>query len=255
MKYLRVNKNNYSQPEIHTKQAYGRRVTNIDTISKQKNILITGAHHSGKSRMIHRLFDDCEGIWLRQVQPYKYSNNKASLQQDKPMLKKGGSLEDWQFPEPVMLNGITPLSKWTEHQGVKEWYESKGEGEYKKVPAWKRVELIPDYLKDTRAILFIDDAHKLTGRKLMIAKSCMKSGYRVIVASSDENRLSPSIRKLFLDTKPQIIRLNSDVAYDATHLVVWAFVAIMMATGMTELAMILGLFETLKGGRRGSKQD
>jgi len=256
MKYLRINKNNYSQPEVHTKSGYGRRVTEINTLSKQKNILITGAHHSGKSRMIHRLYDDCESIWRNQVQPYKWSGNKANLLHDKPMIKRGKSLDDWEFPEPVMLNGITPLSKWVEHEGVKDWYESKHcDQEYKKVPAWKKVELIPDYLADTRAILFIDDAHKLTGRKLQISKMCMDSAYRIVVATSDENKMSPNIRRQFLETKPKIIRLNSEVAYDATHMLIWTLVGILMLAGMTEMAAILGVLETLKGGRRGSKQD
>jgi hypothetical protein len=64
------------------------------------------------------------------------------------MLNQGETLEGWQFPEPVFLSGITPLSKWTEHAGVKAWYEAREEGnDYKKIPAWKRVELLPEYLR------------------------------------------------------------------------------------------------------------
>lgn len=256
MKRLRVNKNNRGQPEIRTKTGYMGDVTNTETISKKRNILITGAHHSGKSKAINKLFDEAERIWFYQVAPYQHSNvAKESRGQDKPVLQRGQTLDDWVFPEPVMLNGITPLSKWTEHDGVKQWYENKGEGEYKKIPAWKRVELIPEYLKETRAVLFVDDAHRLTGRKLQIAKACMESGFRIVVCSSDENRLSPSIRRLFLDSKPQILRLNTDVAYDATHLFIWSFVMIFMVTGMTELAGVLGFMQVMSGGRRGSKQD
>ncbi len=254
MKSLRINKNNRGQPEVRTRGGYGSRVTDTQVISKQKNILITGAHHSGKSGAINRLHDNAEIIWQCQVKPYKFT--KAKVLKDKPVLKKGESLDDWVFPEPVMLNGITPLSKWTEHEGVKEWYESKhSENEYKKVPAWKRVELIPEYLKDTRAILFIDDAHKLTGRKLQVTKDCLHSSFRAVIAASDENKLSPSIRKLFLDSKPQFIRLNTDVAYDATHVLVWMFIITLMGLGLTEMAAVLGLLQTMKGGRRGSKQD
>ena len=254
MKRLRVNKQNRGQPELRTKTGYRGDVTATETISKKKNVLITGAHHSGKTKAIMKLYEEAEIIWTNQLRPYKFSN--AKVNQDKPMLKQGESLNDWVFPEPVMLNGIAPLSKWTEHQGVKAWYESKyPDDEYKKVPAWRRVELIPEYLRDTRAILFVDDAHKLTGRKLQVAKLCLQDAFKIVVATSDENKLSPSVRSLFLETNPQIIRLNTDVAYDATHIVIWAIVAFLMVTGMTELAAMLGLFEALKGGRRGSKQD
>jgi hypothetical protein len=256
MKRLRINKNNRGQPEIRTKTGYMGDVTDIETISKKRNILITGAHHCGKSKAINKLYDSAELIWFYQLAPYQHSNvTKEKRGLDKPVLEKGQTLEGWEFPEPVMINGITPLSKWVEHEGVKAWYELQGHGEYKKVPAWKRVEILPDYLKDTRAVLFVDDAHKLTGRKLQIAKECIESAFKVVMCSSDENRLSPSIRKMFLDTKPQLLRLNSDVAYDATHLLIWTFVLIFMLTGMTELAGVLGFMQMMKGGRRGSRQD
>jgi hypothetical protein len=77
----------------------------------------------------------------------------------------------------------------------------------------------------------------------------------VVIATSDENRISPSIRKQFLETKPQIIRLTSDVAYDATHVLTWFFVLIAMLAGAPEFAMAIGAFEIMKGGRRASKQD
>jgi len=254
MKYLTVKSG--GQPEMRTKTGYGGEITSNKNILKTCNVLITGAHHSGKSTTINRLYDDAETIWFNQLKPYKHSNNYANLAHDKPMLKAGETLEDWQFPESVFLSGITPLSKWTEHDGVKAWYEAKEEGnDYKKIPAWKRVELIPEYLKQTRAVLFIDDAHRLTGRKLQIVKDCITAAFRVIISASDENRLSPSIRRQFLESEPQIVRLNSDVAYDATHLLVWFIVCICLITGMTEFAAILGLFETMKGGRKASRQD
>jgi hypothetical protein len=253
MKFLTVKSG--GQPEMRTKTSYGGDVTSTKTIRKTSNILITGAHHSGKSTTLTRLYDDAETIWYNQVKPYKHSKNRAALTNDKPMLNQGETLDDWQFPEPVFLSGITPLSKWTEHAGMKAWYESKNDEEYKKTPAWKRVELLPQYLKETRAVLFIDDAHRLTGRKLQIVKDCIAAAFRVILSTSDENRLSPSIRRQFLESEPQIVRLNSDVAYDATHLLVWFIVCVCFLTGQTELGGILAMLETMKGGRKASRQD
>lgn len=252
MKFLTVTAN--GQPEIRTKAHYGGEVTKSEYIRKTKNVLITGAHHSGKSTMINRLYDEAETIWFNQVKPYSHTRN-TKLSNDKPILSPDETLESWQFPEPVFISGITPLSKWTEHAGVKAWFEAKGEEEYKKIPAWKRVELLPQYLKETRAILLVDDAHKLTGRKLQIVKECIAAAFRVILSASDENKLAPNIRRQFLESEPQIIRLNSEVAYDATHLLVWFIVMVCFLTGQTEIGAMLGLLETMKGGRRASRQD
>ena len=254
MKYLTVKSG--GQPEMRTKSHYGGDITDSKVIRKTCNLLITGAHHSGKSSVINRLYQDAEAIWSKQLKPYKHTNNHALLSHNKPVLKQGESLDDWVFPEPVFLSGITPLSKWTDHQAMKIWYEAKEEGnEYKKIPAWQRVELLPEYLSDTRAVLFVDDAHRLTGRKLQIVKSCIDSAFRVVLATSDENRLSPSIRYQFLESEPQIVRLNSDVAYDATHLLIWAMIAILALVGAPELAALLTFMEAMKGGRRASRQD
>lgn len=253
-KYLFFNKHLQHQPIIHTQTGYRGRFVKSENISKKRNVLITGAHHSGKSRMLNRLHENAEEVWKYQVRPYKFTMGKVA--EDKPILKQGETRDNWQFPEPVFLHGLEPLSKWAANDGVIEWWNAKNpELPFSKIPAWKRVELLPDYLKETRAILFVDDAHKLTGRKLMIAKQCVENGFRVIMAASDENRISPNIRKLFLETKPQIIRLTSEVAYDATHLMIWVIVALLMTAGATEIGMALGAFEMFKGGRRAGKQD
>jgi predicted GTPase len=104
MKYLTVKSG--GQPEMRTKSHYGGDITDSKVIRKTCNVLITGAHHSGKSTTINRLYDDAETIWYNQVKPYKHSNNRAALSHDKPMLKAGETLDDWQFPEPVFLSGI-----------------------------------------------------------------------------------------------------------------------------------------------------
>jgi hypothetical protein len=148
------------------------------------------------------------------------------------------------------------MSKWLDHEGAAAWWDKENPAQpYAKIPAWKRCELLPKYLRATRAVLFVDDAHKLTGRKLVIAKECIDRAHRVVLACNDENRLSPSIRRPFLETKPQEIRLTSEVAYDATHVLVWLFVALAMFAGSPELAALIGVFELMKGGRRASKQD
>lgn len=255
MKFIRINSRNRSQPEVKTKTGYQGAVIENQIISKKTNILITGNHHSGKTRAITRLFEHSRQIWEAQLRPYKYT--RATVGTTKPMLKPNEPPDVWQYPDAVFICGSAPLSKWTDHAGIEKWHDQQNADavKYAKIPAWKRCEIIAKYLRATRAVLFVDDAHKLTGRKLMIAKQCIDRAYRVVIATSDENRISPSIRKQFLETHPQIIRLTSDVAYDATHVLIWLFVALAMLAGSPELAALIGVFELMKGGRRASKQD
>lgn len=254
MKMLWINKGNRHQPELRTKTNYKGRVIENQIISKKTNLLITGAHHSGKTRAVMRLYEHATDIWGAQIKPYAFTNSKPAT--DKPIAAKGEPLTDWVCPAAVYICGSAPLSKWMDNEAIGVWWDTANPGEpYKKIPMWKRCEIIAQYLHATRAVLFVDDAHKLTGRKLIIAKQCIDRAFRVVIACSDENRLSPSIRKLFLETKPQIIRLNTDVAYDATHIIMWMFVMLLFVAGVPEGAVVLAFLEIMKGGRRASKQD
>lgn len=214
MKFIRINTRNRSQPELKTKTGYRGNVIENQIISKKTNILITGNHHSGKTRAITRLYNHAEGIWANQIKPYAFTNSKPAT--NKPILTFGESVANWKYPEAVFICGSAPLSKWTDNAAIEKWHDEQDPDamKYAKIPAWKRCEIIAKYLRATRAVLFVDDAHRLNGRKLMIAKQCIDRAFRVVIATSDENRISPSIRKQFLETKPQIIRLTSDVAYD-----------------------------------------
>jgi hypothetical protein len=63
---------------------------------------------------------------------------------------------------------------------------------------------------------FIDDAHKLQGRKLQIARECALAARLWVVSASEEGRIGPSLCNVLMRRDPQLIRLDSEVAYDAT---------------------------------------
>ncbi len=235
----------------------GRVIEDVDLLRRARAILITGAHHSGKSKILHQLHDKAEEIWWHQCKPYNPTCNlKVVAAGGKPVAKTKEEAMNWQFPDPVFLPGIDPISKWQAHDGVQAWWEERNpDTPWKKVPAWRRPELLADYLRDTRAVLFIDDAHKLTGRKLRIATACFHAAFRCVITADDENRIPPSLRMPLLDCGPQIIRLKSETAYDATNIFVWIMVILAFAMGSHELAMMLGAFQLLGGGRRAGKQD
>ena len=80
MKFIRINTGNRSQPELKTKTGYGGAFIDSKTISKKHNVLITGNHHSGKTRAIRKLYENAEQIWRGQLKPYQYT--RATLRKN-----------------------------------------------------------------------------------------------------------------------------------------------------------------------------
>lgn len=196
------------------------------TISKKKNILITGDHDSGKTKSLLKLYDHALDVWGGQA-------------------KAKGKL---------YLDYLQPIGEWYDHENLAEWYASKQSGDWKKLKNYEKAKLLPQFCKEKRVILFLDNADKLTGRKLDIAKQCILSAKITVCTVQAENRLSPSIRRVLLSRDPQFLRLSSEVAYDATNVLLWSFIAVCVSAGMWEVAFILGGMKVMGTGRRASKQ-
>jgi hypothetical protein len=128
-------------------------------------------------------------------------------------------------------------------------------GPWSKLKAWERAEALPDYLRDTGAVLFIDDAHKLAGRKLQIARECALTAKIWIASASDEQRIPPNLRSVMMRRDPQVIRLGSDVAYDATNVLTWVLALVLLASGAWEASIVVAGLKALSGGRLAARQD
>ncbi|OOE64087.1 hypothetical protein [Salinivibrio kushneri] len=191
--------------------------------------LITGAHDSGKSRWLRRLYDSRVEIWGAQA-------------------------------EPVWLEGLMPLSSWIEVPGIDKWHAERQDDE-NPAPPWAKLNLqqkaalLSEYIAVTGAMLFIDDAHKLTGRKAQIARQCMLASKLWIVSASEEGRLPPSVRPLVERREPQRTNLESDVSYDTTKVLIWIVIATCMMAGAWEAGAVLGGLQMLGTGRRSSRAD
>lgn len=199
-------------------------------ILTRKSVLITGAHSSGKSYWLDRLHKDYARIWAKRSEH-----------------------------PPVYLSSILPLSAWVDGKHFELWWAMRfnpdEERHWSKLKAHERLNALPLYLEETNALLFIDDAHNLNGRKMKLAQDCVRSAGIFIIAASEEGRLSPSLRQDVLHVEPQIFRLDSEVAYDATTVIMWIAIAIATGMGFYELAIILGGLKMLTGGSRASKQN
>lgn len=191
--------------------------------------LITGAHDSGKSRWLLRLRDNRYEIWGKKSQP-------------------------------VLLEALMPLSSWIEVKGIERWHYDKfsQDGDFtpwQKLNLQQKAELLADYLLDTEAMLFIDDAHKLTGRKAQIARKCLLSTKLWLMTTSEEGRLPPSIRPIVERRNPQRTNLESDVSYDSTQALIWFMVALCVVAGAWEAGAVIGGLQMLGRGRRATRAD
>ena len=174
---------------VKKNRKYGQ-VIEQKCVSTKKPVLITGAHASGKSYWLDRLHKDAARIWARID------------------------------AQPLYLAAVRPLSAWTDVKHLEIWWAARenpdDDRHWTKLKAWERVDMLPLYLKETGAVLFIDDAHNLSGRKLKLAQDCVRAANVWVMAAADEGRIAPGLRKDVLAAEPQTFRLDSEVAYDAT---------------------------------------
>ena len=244
MKYLKLRNSkrqvrkdgsSYTVP-LYVYKTGGRfgKVTKEETISIKKPIIITGAHDSGKSRWLTRMYDQERAIW-------------------------GGKIK---YPA-LWLGAFRPLAAWCENPYVMQWWEErrtndKDEDKYRpwsNLKQWERAEVLPEYIQSTHAVIFVDDAHKLQGRKLQIARECILASRIFVLSASEEQRLAPNLRGVVDRRQPQTYRLGSEVAYDMTKPLIWMIVIVAMGAGWFELAMVLGGMTALSSGRRSTRQD
>jgi len=230
---VRADGSRYAVPVFVSKTRKYGKVTSEQTISVKKPILVTGAHDSGKTRWLTRLHEHAIEIWG--------AKNKAA---------------------PLYLDSLSPLSAWTDSPALSAWWNAQQTDlpDTEQIP-WKtlkqhsRAEALADYCLDNKAVVFIDDAHKLSGRKLQIARQCVLACRLWVVSASEEQRIPPNLRSVLMRRKPQIFRLDSEVAYDATHMVMWMFIATCLAIGWWEAGLVLGGLKALGSGRRAARAD
>jgi hypothetical protein len=219
-------------------------VVDSEVIGRKTPTLITGAHDSGKSRMLQKLHEEERAIWGKKI-------DAAAL---------------W-------LGALRPLGAWSDADHIAAWWDARattlaakvGAGgtaakpdhlrPWAKLKAWERAEALPDYLRDTGAVLFIDDAHKLAGRKLQIARECALTAKVWIASASDEQRIPPNLRSVMMRRDPQVIRLGTDVAYDATNVLTWILALVLLASGAWEASIVVAGLKALSGGRQAARQD
>lgn len=250
-KYGADNSARYVLPIIKRKARKYGPVVDTEVIGRKTPTLITGAHDSGKTRMLERLHTEERAIWGKKI--------------DAPAL---------------YLGALRPLGAWSDAPHVGEWWDKRARKiaedlqkkpgnatlpdeaaridearSWAKLKQWERAEALPEYIRDTGAVCFLDDCHKLAGRKLQIARACVLASRVWLGTASDENRIPPNLRAVMMKREPQIIRLGSDVAYDATNTLTWVLALILLAAGAWEAGLVVAGLKTIAGSRLAARQD
>jgi hypothetical protein len=200
---------------------YGQ-VLDEKALSVKKDWMITGAHASGKSRWLGRLYADAGGIW---------KNRPA-----------------------VYLRACNPLAAWSEDPRVIAWCAERGQ-DWRRLRAWERADALVSWIESTRAVLLLDDAHLMTGRKADVALRCVRGAGRVIVSASAEGRIPITLRLALQQREPERVHLDSDAPYDLTAVIAFIFAVAATAAGAWPVAAAVGGLHLLGRGQRAARQS
>lgn len=219
-------------------------VVDTEIIGRKAPTLITGMHDSGKSRMLNKIHSEEREIFG--------SKSKSPA---------------------LWLGALQPLAAWADAPHIADWWDRRAAEQtarfsektevdradmprpWSKLKAWERTEALPDYIAETGAVVFLDDCHKLSGRKLQIARECAMAARIWIASASTEARIPPNLRSVMLRRDPQIIRLDSDVAYDATNVFTWLIAVALILVGAWEAGFVIAGLKALAGSRLAARQD
>lgn len=229
MKFLRLKRHRTRRdgirsvlPVVVEKARKFGRTLREEKISVRRDVLITGAHHSGKTRWLARLQAEAPGVWRGR--------------------------------EVILIRCVNPLAAWVDDPRLIEHGEKASSRPWTQLRAWERLDALAAWVKEVRAVVLFDDAQLLTGRKLDVALRILAGARWVVVTASDEARLPISFRLALQRRRPQRINLKSEAPYDATALVVWLLSLAALGAGAWQLAAAIAGLNLLGRGRRAARQ-
>jgi hypothetical protein len=221
IRYLQVKKKTGRCAELYYREksdSYQNKCSKDIYISKRKSLLIFGDSDSGKTRNLSKVYRSRKELWTKRP--------------------------------TIRFEALQPLTQWVEKEEVQKFFTLKTNKPFKGLQSFEKVEILLDYCREMKPIIFLEDAHKLTGRKLQIIK---KATFRRIVFATalSENRIPSTIRRQ-LTTNVQRFNFRSDVAFDATPVLIVIICAVLAFAGMPELAVLGGILGMVARGRLGS---
>lgn len=199
-------------------------VVHEQTLKSRQDIAIYGPHSAGKSRWIAKLHAGAPEVWL-----------------DRPAL---------------LIRSVDPLGQWTDQPHIAAWHEQRPG-----VPAWSklaqhaRIEAMVTWTQQLGAVLLVDDAHRLTGRKADVVLRLINAAGIVVHSASEETRIGLSLRLALARRAPQVVRLSSDAAYDYTGALTWLLCLVALACGAWPVAAAVGGLKVVARSNRAARQN
>lgn len=141
--------------------------------------------------------------------------------------------------EVFIFHGIDPIAEWL----------GNGGGNQR-----ERLNNLIERISNNKALILFDDLHKLSGRKLQVAKEILGAAANYWITTITENRIPPTLRKFADDGRIEHLELDSAVAFDGTIGAVMLLVVVGVLAGHPELALMAGIGGLLANGRLGSSQ-
>ena len=191
-------------------------------LSIKRDVLISGANASGKTRWLTKLHE--------------------------------GAAEVWQKKEVLFLRAVEPIHAWYGDPRIQKFAEGQGKN-WGKLQSFDRVAMLVEWVKSTKAVLILDDLQALASRKLDIVRQMVLLAGIVVSGTFAEQRIPITLRMAIEARNPQKVYLKSEAANDSTALVLWLIILVALFAGWWQLAAVVGGMKVLAGGRRAAKQD
>jgi hypothetical protein len=208
-------------PIVRTRAQKFGPILSEQVLSIRRDLVITGPNASGKTR------------WL----------GKLHLR----------SSEIWPARPTLYVRSMEPLQSWVEDPRVAAHAEQAGRT-WAKLRSYERTDMLVEWIAEKKAVLLLDDAHKLAGRKLDLAVR-MAAGSSVFVVGAFAAQAVPMSLRMLMDKRnPQRVALRGEAAYDVTSIALWLLLLITLAAGWWQLAAVIGGMKVLGGGRGAAKQ-
>lgn len=209
-------------PIVRTKTRKYGTVLDEHWLPTRRDWMILGANAAGKTRWLQRLYRHAPQIWRNQP--------------------------------ALLLRAVDPIGAWSSDPRIQAHMEATSKQPWSKAKAWEKSDWLIRWVEHHHAVLLLDDAHQLAGRKLDIAQRLALVAGRIVCGASQESRIPINLRLALLRREPVIEALKSDAAYDATAVFLWLLILAALGAGAWQLAAILGGMKFLGRGNRAARQ-
>ena len=181
-------------------------------ISKKGNIVLFGINASGKTKRLNSIVEESKNIWK----------------------------------EPIIFLKATDAISEILNRNLDSESEARElltcEGEEIEIDTGKQyIKMQALAEKAKKCVVMIDDADKLTGKKLELTKDLIKNSKQFILTTKDENSLNKTLLRIIKSkrNKTSYIQLSSKAALDASNILFMGFVIIVLVSGAHEMAIIV----------------